>query len=144
MQKYQIWPHATRSSDSLLVTFELSPVRFLTSSNHCTSGFPRDRFPSHLPCKMMFAMVSFTFTKPSQIPLPNYLPAACHCFQCVLQLTCISPHWGHVWCIAPVTSSATHLYISTLGTCVVYCTCNVFCNSPVYLHTGDMCGVLHL
>ena len=54
---------AKRSSGSLDICFELSPVHSFTSSNHCLAGLPCDLLTSTLPCNMvLFARVPFALT----------------------------------------------------------------------------------
>ena len=46
---------APQSSGSLHISSILSPVHSFTSFNPCLADLPRDRFPSSLSCKMVFA-----------------------------------------------------------------------------------------
>ena len=66
-QPCQFFLQATRSSGSLHISIELSPVNSFTSSNHCNAGQPRDLSPQLYPARLC-SCVAFTLTT-----CPNYL-----------------------------------------------------------------------
>ena len=62
----------TRSSGSVHISFEPSPVHSFTLSNHGLAGLPIDLSPSNVPCKIVFVMQSSPFACPNYV-LPRAL-----------------------------------------------------------------------